>query len=168
MKFTKQEVIQAVRRVLEEKQSIQSSAKSIGMSKTLLLSYVQRAREHGYGCLDRPTNIKKYSGDFKIQVVEYGRKNQLSCNATAAHFNLARSTVQKWERIYLEEGASALSEDHRGQYTMSNKKIGRPPKLEKQVEEDIIAENQRLRMENEFLKKLNALVREREEQENKK
>ncbi|MDD5945243.1 MAG: transposase [Clostridia bacterium] len=35
---------------------------------------------------------------------------------------------------------------------------GRPPKLDKEVEEDLIAENQRLRMEIEYIKKLRALV----------
>ena len=34
---------------------------------------------------------------------------------------------------------------------------GRPPKLDKKVEEDLIAENQRLRMEIEYLKKLECL-----------
>ena len=53
---------------------------------------------------------------------------------------------------------------------MDNPKIGRPRKkqLDKQVEEDLIAENQRLRMEIEYLKKLNALVQERIERERKK
>lgn len=41
-------------------------------------------------------------------------------------------------------------------------------KLSKEVEEDLIAENQCLRMENEYLKKLNALVQERIKRENKK
>ena len=41
-------------------------------------------------------------------------------------------------------------------------------KLNKNIEQDLIAENQRLRMENEYLKKLNALVQERINQENKK
>lgn len=40
------------------------------------------------------------------------------------------------------------------------------PKLIKQTDEDLIAEVQRLRMENEYLKKLNALIQEREKSKN--
>ena len=47
------------------------------------------------------------------------------------------------------------------------KSTGRPPKLKKEVEEDLIAEVQRLRAENAYLKKLNALVAERVRQEKK-
>ena len=75
------------------------------------------------------------------------------------------STLKKWERIYLTEGQKGFMEEKRGR----NSK-GRPRKklLDKQSEEDLIAENQRLRMENEYLKKLNALVQERIERERKK
>ena len=41
-------------------------------------------------------------------------------------------------------------------------------KIDKEVEEDLIEEVQRLRMENEYLKKLKALVQERIKRENKK
>ena len=71
----------------------------------------------------------------------------------------------------MEEGEAGFYIEKRGRATkMDNPKIGRPRKkqLDKQIEEDLIAENQRLRMENEYLKKLNALVQERVERERKK
>ena len=67
--------------------------------------------------------------------------------------------LKKWERIFLEEGAEGLMKERRGRGNpLSDKKRGRPPKLDKKVEEDLIAENQRLRMEIDYLKKLSALV----------
>ena len=48
----------------------------------------------------------------------------------------------------------------------SNK--GRLPKLDRKVEEDLIAENQRLRMEIKYLKKLSALVLADEQKNGKK
>ena len=68
-------------------------------------------------------------------------------------------TLQKWERIYLEAGPQGLSIERRGHGS-----TGRPPKLDKQVEKDLISENQRLRAENDYLKKLHALVLEEERQ----
>ena len=59
--------------------------------------------------------------------------------------------VQRWERIFLEEGAEGLMKDRRGRACKaSGAQKGRPPKLEKKIEEDLIAENQRLRMEIEY------------------
>ena len=79
------------------------------------------------------------------------------------------NAVKRWERIYLEEGAEGLMKERRGKsVTAEGKKRGRPPKLDKQVEEDLIAENQRLRMEIEYLKKLSALVLAEERKNGKK
>ena len=80
-----------------------------------------------------------------------------------------KNAVQRWERIYLEEGAEGLMKERRGRAgAASGTKKGRPPKLDKKVEEDLIAENQRLRMEIEYLKKLDALVQKRLHKERKK
>ena len=79
------------------------------------------------------------------------------------------STVKRWERAYLEEGAEGLMRDKRGRNgALNSNKRGRPPKLDKKVEEDLIAENQRLRMEIEYLKKLSALVLAEERENGKK
>jgi transposase len=75
MKFTEKEIIDAVKRVLEDGISIRGSAKSIGMSKATLQVYVYRAKEHGYSSLIRSHTNKHYDGEFKVHVVEYMRKN---------------------------------------------------------------------------------------------
>ena len=75
-------------------------------------------------------------------------------------------TIAKWERIYLEEGEDGLRIERRGRSCSAGGKVKNiPPKLNKKVEEDLIGEVQRLRAENAYLKKLNALVAERVRQE---
>ena len=129
--------------------------------------WVRKYKEHGIKGLEKNTNTS-YSGDFKQNVIEYMHTNHLSLQEAAFHFNLANhSIVGKWERIYYEEGPQALYKKRRGQCKNMNSKPRRK-KLSKEIEEDLIAENQRLRMENEYLKKLNALVQERINRENKK
>ena len=101
-----------------------------------------------------------YSGKFKQTVVEDIRKNHLSYGEAMRKYGIGGTmSIQHWERIYLEEGPEGLSIERRGRGSK-----GRPPKLDKKVKEDLITEVQRLRAENDYLKKLNALVTEEERQ----
>ena len=119
---------------------------------------------------------KKYSSEFKIRVIMDMRENRLGYRETARKYNLARQSeasaatmLHRWERIYLEEGAEGLMKERRGKAcSASGTRKGRPPKFDKKVEEDLITENQRLRMEIEYLKKLDALVQKRLQEEKKK
>ena len=121
--------------------------------------WVRQYKEHGVKGLLK--NQNRYDGKFKQNVVEYMHNNHLSLSETCMKFNLGNhDIVGKWERIYYEEGPQALYQEQRGRKrNMSSKP--RKKKLSKEVEEDLIAENQRLRMENAYLKKLQALVQER-------
>ncbi len=105
---------------------------------------------------------KRYTPEFKIKVVETMHKEKMSSYEANREFDVPRSVLQRWERIYLEEGKESFYIERRGR-----KSTGRPPKMKKEVEEDLIAEVQRLRAENAYLKKLNALVSERVRQEKK-
>lgn len=118
----------------------------------------------------RGAKNKIYSAEFKIAVIMDMRNNHLGYRETARKYNIAandsqgKDRLKDWERIYLEEGAEGLMTERRGR-----KSTGRPKKkLDKSVEEDLIAENQRLRMELEYLKKLSALVLAEEQEKNKK
>ena len=80
-------------------------------------------------------------------VVETMEKEHLSIYATMQEFGINdHKIIERWERIYLEEGPEGLAIERRGR---SSK--GRPPKqLPKQVEENLLAEVQRLRAENDY------------------
>ena len=110
---------------------------------------------------------RNYSPEFKIRVIMDMRDNHLSYMETVRkYWKINKNDKSKgkgyirrlhlWERIFLEEGAEGLKKEHRGKASGINKE--RPPKLDKKVEDDLIAENQRLRMEIEYIKKLSALV----------
>ena len=122
--------------------------------------WVKKYEEHGVKGLLKNQKTS-YSGEFKQNVIEYMHTNHLSYQETAIHFNIAGAEViNRWERIYYEEGPQALYEERRGRNkNMSSKP--RKKKLSKENEEDLIEEVQRLRMENAYLKKLQALVQER-------
>jgi hypothetical protein len=120
---------------------------------------------------------KQYSAEFKIGVIIDMREHHLGYRETVRkYWEVPRgqdlnyiNVVKRWERIYLEEGAEGLMKEKRGRAcSSSGTRKGRPPKLDKKVGEDLIAENQRLRMEIDYLKKLNALVLKREQEEKKK
>ena len=106
---------------------------------------------------------KRYTPEFKKLVVETMRKEKLSCCETARQFEISdHKRVAAWERIYLSEGPEGLAVERRGRSSKGRKQ------LPKEVEEDLLAEVQRLRAENEYLKNLQALVLEDERRQRKK
>ena len=107
---------------------------------------------------------KRYTPEFKKLVIETMLEEKLSYSEAARQFEINNhGIIQRWERIYLEEGSEGLAIERRGR-----KSTGRPMKLQKEVEEDLIAEVQRLRVENAYLKNLQALVLENERQHHRK
>ena len=108
---------------------------------------------------------KRYTPEFKRLVVETMQKEKLSYRETARQFEVSSADrIIGWERIYLTEGPEAFAIERRGRGSK-----GRPPKqLPKDAEEDLLAEVQRLRAENEYLKNLQALVLEDERRRHKK
>ena len=167
-KYSSEFKLEVVRFCIDNHLSYNDVAKHFNIpSSELIRQWCKRFELYGSEGILK--NFKStYSGEFKQNVIEYMHTNHLSAVETAIQFRLGNATrVLKWERIYYEEGPQALYLERRGRRkNMSSKSTKK--KLSENIEKDLIAEIQQLRMENAYLKKLNALVQERIQRENKK
>ena len=106
---------------------------------------------------------KRYTPEFKKMVVETMQEEKISYREAAKQFEINdHKLVAAWERIYMTEGPEGLAIERRGRGGKGRKQ------LPKEAEEDLLAEVQRLRAENEYLKNLQALVLEDERHQHKK
>ncbi len=106
---------------------------------------------------------KRYTAEFKEHVIKTMLEEKLSYRETCRRFEISDThRIPAWERIYMEEGPEGFQIERRGRSS-----TGRSRKLSKEVEEDLLAEVQRLRAENEYLKNLQALVLEDERRQRK-
>ena len=165
-KYSVEFKLEVVKYYEENRCGYETTANHFNVGFACVQRWVNKYKLHGVKGLIK--NQQQYDGKFKQNVVEYMHNNHLSLQETAIHFNLAGDwVVSKWERIYYEEGPQGLYQERRGRSkNMSSKP--RKKEMSKEVEEDLIAEVQRLRMENAYLKKLQALVQKRTKPKNGK
>ena len=161
-KFTSEERLQAALRYLNGNESLWEIAKSIGTDHATILKWVKLYEYNGADVFaKRYTN---YSAQFKLDVLNYMIENGTSSRETAAIFGIAApTTLIKWRKQFETKGFDALQSKKKGRPSMK-KETNKQPKqtLVEGSPEALRAEINRLRMENEYLKKLNALVQEKE------
>lgn len=159
-KYSYEEKLEAVLRIINDGMSIRESARILGASSTNVRMWKELYLTHG------PESLKykriTYDGAYKLAVVEYMYQNNLSILETAVHFGITQSSlVGKWVRLYKEKGTAAFSAGN-----SEMKKHQQQKKMKETNKETLEEEVLRLRMENEYLKKLQALVQKRINQEN--
>ena len=164
-KYSNEFKLEVVKYYLDEQHSYTECMKKFNIPSTSIIrQWVNKYKNHGISGLLKQLN-SNYDGNFKQNVVEYMHTNHLSATKTSNYFNLGNANVVlKWERIYYEEGPQALYAERCGK----SKIMGSKNNKNVNENEDLLKEVQRLRMENEYLKKLNALVQERIKRENRK
>ena len=157
-KFTRSDKLTAALAV-EAGDSIASVARRLGMSESVVRRSVRLFQEYG----EAGFMVKKarYTVAQKLEVLQVMRSQGLCQQETAIKFGITgTTTVNEWERRYLENGIDGLTPKKKGR----RRKIPKP-KVPPTPYEQLLAENEYLRAENEYLKKLNALVAEREARE---
>lgn len=161
-KFTADEKLQAALRYLEGKESFREIAKSIGTDHKAIQNWVKQYEYHGVKAfVKRYTN---FSAQFKLDVLNYMIEHGTSLLETAAIFGIAApSTIRQWRKQYETQGFDALQSKKKGRPSMKKETNIQPKQaLVEGSPEALQAEIDRLRMENEYLKKLNALVQAKE------
>ncbi|MFL2030358.1 IS3 family transposase [Loigolactobacillus zhaoyuanensis] len=132
-------------------------------SHTTVNKWVRQYQYFGTEGLEVRRPEKVYDGSFKVNVLKWMKTNQASLTETALNFDIsAPSTIWQWQRTFESSGVEALYRG-KGQPKLmptnkQNKKIKQQSELEQLREE-----NELLKIENEYLKKLKALVRSQQD-----
>jgi transposase len=104
-----------------------------------------------------------YDARFKLKVLQFMQTKTLSCRETAAVFDIRNPAIlSSWKRQYDAGGIQALQPRPRGR-PVKQPKASPPPTPtspdEARTKEELLEELNYLRMENAYLKKLDALIR---------
>ena len=160
-KYTEQFKCSVVEHYFSEANGYRSAAAHFGLDYGTVRRWVFFFRFHGADGLKKKFNY--YTATFKLAVLQYRWKHELSHCETAAVFNIRNPpSLAEWERRYHLGGIDALDSAPRGRPKKMPdsppKKPLAPPDAPSRTREELLAEVNYLRMENAYLKKLKALV----------
>lgn len=132
-------------------------AKKYGIkSDSQVYNWVAIYKSVGGSGLEKMENKRVYSVQFKLDVLSFMKRTGASYMDTALKFGITNySTIANWNKLFLEKGFEALDKP-KGRPPMSNKKS--KPIQDKKItrEKQLERENELLRLEVSYLKKLKA------------
>lgn len=144
-----------------------------GVTKTTIERIERQYREHGINSFKEKGKNTKYSANYKMEIIKRVLAGD-SIKGIASELCHNAGLIHSWVKRYKELGYNGLIE----------KKKGRPPKMKPKSKEikindtsmdekdkrikELEERNAQLEMENDLLKKLRALVQQRQQQQNKK
>jgi transposase len=163
-KYSLETKLAAVTAYLEGVESFEATAKKHNVSPTMLKKWVAKYKKHGSAAFQG--TYTNYSVEFKMDVINYINEMGASIEEATTVFNIpASGTVWNWVHLFETQGIDALRPKMKGRPSM--KKETKKTQPVEGSQEALLAEIERLRMENAYLKKLNALVQEKERLQNK-
>ncbi|MQR96350.1 helix-turn-helix domain-containing protein [Fictibacillus phosphorivorans] len=160
-KYSKEFKLMVVREYGEGKLGAKSLAKKHGIkSYGQLERWIKTYKNFGEEGLRKKKNKESYSVQFKLDVLSFMKNTGSSETETALHFGLTNPPmIGRWKKTLLEEGLEGL-ERVKGRPPMSDKSKNKKnkPNDEKEMtyEQKLERENELLRLEVEYLKKLRA------------
>lgn len=150
--------------ILKGKESYSSAARKYQTCHRLISLWFESYKVHGREGLTMKNNVV-YTGKFKLSLIQEMLNEGLSLQQLSVKYLISPSIIRGWKKQYEKDGISVL---------FKTKPRGRPPKMKKKAknkqskiinsDKDLLKENERLRAENDYLKKLQALIQKQESQ----
>lgn len=161
--YSDQFKLQVVQQYLDGDVGLEVVAHQLGLDYSMLRRWVAQYRQHGP--LGLRQTRRHYSPAFKREVLERMWRDGLSIRQTEALFDIrAAGAIGRWERQYHSGGLTALEPKRTGRRPMPQKPPSPPPESpsdDERSQEELLEELAYLRAENAYLKKLDALTREK-------
>ena len=163
-KFSIEEKEKIVCSILESNESYSSVARKYQTNHRLISLWVDSYKAHGRAGLSKKNKLA-YTGAFKFSLLQEMLNDGLSLQQLSVKYLISPSLISTWRKEYERDGALALFKE---------KRRGIPSKMKKKSEnkqttpicekEALLKENELLRAENEYLKKLQALIQQQKAQ----
>ena len=155
--------LECVELVLKKHYSCNYVSSQKGPHESNIHKWVEFYKQYGsIGLMSRKN--QSYSVSFKLKVLKAINEDLLSLRDSCLKFNIPDSAIiVKWKKDFANFGIEGLQPKQRGRpismsdYKRKNRKSDKPLTRE----EELLKENERLRCENELLKKLQALIQAR-------
>lgn len=159
-KYSLEFKLDCIEKISSNHQSVHSIAQDLDLDAVVVRKWKRFHDLYGIEGLQRRSN-RIYDAEFKLKVLETIIAQGLSLKQAAAKFNIAsESSIINWRKAYEKNGILGLRNKPKGRpsimsdYKPKKKKSGKPLTRE----EELLLENERLRAELDFLKKLDALT----------
>lgn len=137
-----------------------SLAKKHRISSTSLISaWVHAFKEFGEDGIYKRQPRQVYPVQFKIDVLNFMEKTGASYQDTAIVFKMSSpSLIANWYALYSKKGRKGLGEEQKGRSLMAEHRKRKPLPSKNDItrEERLERENELLRLENSYLKKVKA------------
>lgn len=167
-KLTIEDKIEIYKRRVEG-ESFRSLSKTFHLYESNVKYLIALIKKHGFDILRNGKN-RRYSKDFKLEVIRRVLINHETIHSVAIDIGLSSCGIlHNWVSKFKKNGYNVVEKKKgRKKKTMTKPKKENLPLSDKEKLKKLEAENLYLKAENEYLKKLRALVQERELKKKKK
>jgi len=143
--------------------SLNSVAVKNGIGHSILQRWVRSYLQHGQAGLAR--KYSRYDAQFKLHVLKQIEEQGLSDQQAAILFDIrGQNSVGEWKKLYHSGGIDALKPYRERESCMPRKQPEKSDQPgisdDERTRQELLEELAYLRAENDYLKKLDALIRE--------